>query len=201
MVILSARKGVPPIFPLMRESTALCLSYLVGLKINGTDEVCEIDKFVLPGVCPPFCAIFLPSMQFRQEKFSSIWPSQHYTMHLETFQTREWKHVERLPGTDLPYFKCVSHILFTPYTPRALHSSLINAELAGARFKAKHYQLELEWSPSFLLYYSPPRILKYDMSRYSKWHDNVFNHIFSLHSHKMDTSHTFSCCWLGESSG
>ena len=32
-------------------------------------------------------------------------------------------------------------------------------------FKAKHYQLELG-APLFLLYYSPPRILKYDMSRY-----------------------------------
>ena len=181
----------------MWESTAVCLIHLVCRKINGIEEVCEIDQFVLPGVCPPFCAIFLPSMQFRQEKFSSIWPSQHY-MHLETFRQGNGNMLNACLA-QIYHILCVSHILFTPYTPRALHSSLINAELAGARFKAKHYQLELEWSPSFLLYYSPPRILKYDMSRYSKWHDNVFNHIFSLHSHKMDTSHTFSCCWLGES--
>ena len=149
------------------------------------------------GMSALLCDFSTYSMQFRQEKFSSIWPSQHY-MHLETLDkgmetcwTLAWHRFT------IRILCLVSHILFTPYTPRALHSSLINAELAGARFKAKHYQLELEWSPSFLLYYSPPRILKYDMSRYSKWHDNVFNHIFSPHSHKMDTSHTFSCCWLG----
>ena len=114
-------------------------------------------------------------------------------MHLETFIQGNGNMLNAWLA-QIYHILCVSHILFTPYTQRALHSSLINAELAGARFKAKHYQLELG-APFFLLYYSPPRILKYDMSRYSEWHDtNVFNHIFSLHSHKMDTSHTFSCC-------
>ena len=51
----------------------------------------------------------------------------------------------------------------------------------------------------FALLFSSTHFEIRHVSLYSEWHDtNVFNHIFSLYIHiKMDTSHTFSCCWLG----